>query len=85
VKWYKSKEEYLFKISKQLCSFGKFGYDMDIKRAWESITEEITPSASESLGYYELKQYRTRYDEECSKLLDKRKQLNHNGSRIQAK
>jgi hypothetical protein len=31
-------------------------------------------SATESVGYYDLKQHRPWFDEECSKLLDQRKQ-----------
>jgi hypothetical protein len=31
-------------------------------------------SATESLGYYELKQHKPWFDEECSKFLDQRKQ-----------
>jgi hypothetical protein len=30
-------------------------------------------SATESLGYYELKQHKSWFDEECSKLLDQSK------------
>jgi hypothetical protein len=29
---------------------------------------------SESLGYYEMKQYKPKFDEECSKLSDQRKE-----------
>jgi len=43
---------------------------VDIKRAWESIRENIKPSATENLGYYKLKQHKTWFDEECSKLSD---------------
>jgi hypothetical protein len=44
-------------------------YDMDIKRALESIRENIKASATERLREYELKQYSPWFDEECSKLL----------------
>jgi hypothetical protein len=30
-------------------------------------------STTESLGYYELKQHKSWFDEECSKLLDQRR------------
>jgi fructose-1-phosphate kinase PfkB-like protein len=46
---------------------------MDINRAWETIRENIKISAKESLGYYELKKHGPRFDERCSKLLDRRK------------
>jgi hypothetical protein len=48
---------------------------LDINRAWETIRENITVSAKESLGYHELKKHKPWFDEECSKLLDQRKQV----------
>jgi len=39
--------------------------DKDIKRAWESIKENIKTSAKESLGLQELKQHKPWFDEEC--------------------
>jgi len=47
---------------------------VDINRAWESIKENIKISAKESLGLYELKQYKPRFDDECLHFLDQRKQ-----------
>jgi hypothetical protein len=38
------------------------------------IRESIKISVKDSLGYYELKQYKPWFDEGCSKLLDQRKQ-----------
>jgi hypothetical protein len=53
--------------------------DMEVKeqyrvKVWESIAENIKTSATQSLGYYELKQHKPWFDEECSKLLGRRKQ-----------
>jgi hypothetical protein len=48
--------------------------EVDIKRAWETIRENIKISAKESLGYYELKKYKPWFDEGCSELLGQRKQ-----------
>jgi hypothetical protein len=48
--------------------------EVDINRAWETIRENITISAKQSLGYYELKKHKPWFDEGCSKLLDQRKQ-----------
>jgi hypothetical protein len=45
---------------------------VDIKRAWETIRENIKISAKVSLGYYELKKHKPWFDEGCSKLLDQR-------------
>jgi uncharacterized protein with HEPN domain len=46
--------------------------DVDIIRAWETVSENIKASSTESLGYCEMKQW---FDEECSKLSDQRKQV----------
>jgi hypothetical protein len=43
---------------------------VDIKRAWKRIKENIKALATESLGYYELKQHKPWFDEDCSILLD---------------
>jgi hypothetical protein len=43
---------------------------VDIDSDWENIKI----SAKDSLGHYKLKQHKQWFDEECSKLLDKRKQ-----------
>jgi hypothetical protein len=37
--------------------------EVDINAAWETIIENIKFSATESLGYYELKQHKPRLDE----------------------
>jgi hypothetical protein len=47
--------------------------DVDIRRAWESIGENMKSSATESLGYCELKS-KSWFHEECPKLLYQRKQ-----------
>jgi hypothetical protein len=46
----------------------------EINSAWKTIRENIKSSAKESLGYFELKKHKPRFDEGCSKLLDQRKQ-----------
>ena len=45
----------------------------DINRTWENIKGNIKISAKESLGLYELKQNKPRFDDECSGVLDQRK------------
>jgi hypothetical protein len=47
--------------------------DVDSSRAWESIRENPKASATECLFYYEMKQHELWFDEQCSKLLDRRK------------
>jgi hypothetical protein len=46
----------------------------DIGRAWDNIRENIKISAQESLGYCEPKHRKPWFDEECSELVDRRKQ-----------
>jgi hypothetical protein len=59
--------------------------EVNIKRAWEPIGENIKISAKESLKYYELKKYKPLFDEGCLKLLDQGNKKNCSGYRIQAK
>jgi hypothetical protein len=49
------KEQYQVKISNKFANLENLGDDMDINRAWESNTESMKASATENLGYYELK------------------------------
>jgi hypothetical protein len=46
----------------------------DINRAWDNIRENIKISDQESLAYCESKHCKPCFDEECSKLVDRRKQ-----------
>jgi hypothetical protein len=46
---------------------------VDITGAWDNIREAMKASATESPGYYELKQHKPWFDEECSTLLGERK------------
>jgi hypothetical protein len=43
---------------------------MDTTSVCETIRQYIIISAEESVGYYELRKYKTWFDEERSKLLD---------------
>jgi hypothetical protein len=51
-----------------------FDDNVDMNRAWENIRENIKISPKESLGHYELQQHKPWFDDECSKLIDRRKQ-----------
>jgi hypothetical protein len=46
----------------------------DINNAGESIRENIKTSAKDNLGYQKLKHNKPWFDDECSKLVDQRKQ-----------
>jgi hypothetical protein len=47
---------------------------VEINRDRETIREDIKISAEENLGYYELREYKSWFDEGCSELLDQRNQ-----------
>jgi hypothetical protein len=46
----------------------------DINRAWETIRENIKISAKECVGNCAAKSHKSWFDEECLKLVDRRKQ-----------
>jgi hypothetical protein len=79
------RKEYQIKISNRFAALENLNVSEDINRAWEKIKESIKISAKESLGLYERKHHKPWFDEECSKLLDQRKQLKCSGYRIQTK
>jgi hypothetical protein len=60
---------------KQVCRSGKLKEDNgDISRAWDTIRENIKISAKESISHSESKDHKPWFDEECSELVDRRKQ-----------
>jgi hypothetical protein len=69
------KQQYKAEISNRFAPLENLDdEDVDINRAWESIREKIKTLATQSLGYYELKQHKLWFDDKCSKLLVQRKQ-----------
>jgi hypothetical protein len=46
----------------------------DINRAYDAIRENINISAKQCIGHCEAKCHKPRFDEECLKLVDRRKQ-----------
>jgi hypothetical protein len=46
----------------------------DINRAWDNIRENIKILAQQSLGYCESEYCKLQFDEECSKVVDQKKQ-----------
>jgi hypothetical protein len=79
------KEHYHVEISYRFAALENSDAEVDINKAWETIRQNIKISAKESSGYYELKNHKPWFDEECSKLLDQRKQVNCSDYWIQAK
>jgi hypothetical protein len=67
-------KKYQVKIKNTFADFENSNDNVDINKAWENIRENIKIQAKESPGHYELKQHKLWFDEECSKLLYKKKQ-----------
>jgi hypothetical protein len=68
------KEQYQVKITNRFAALENFDDNMNMNTGWENIRENIKTSAKESLGHYEFQQHKPWFDDECSKLIDKRKQ-----------
>jgi hypothetical protein len=59
------RKHYHIKISNRFAALENLNDSMDVNRAWEDIKENIKISAKESVGVYELKQYKPWFDDEC--------------------
>jgi hypothetical protein len=67
-------EKYQLEISNGCAALENLDESFDINNAWESIRENIKTSAKDNLGYHKLKFNKPWFDDECSKLIDQRKQ-----------
>jgi hypothetical protein len=67
------KEKYQVEISNRFADLESLDECFDINNAWESITENITISPKDNLGYHRLKHNKPWFDDECSKLIDQQK------------
>ena len=82
------RKQYRIKISNKLTALKILSDSENINRACETIQENIKTSAKESLGLYELKLHKPWFDENCLRILDKKKQVkmqwlqNPNQSRV---
>jgi hypothetical protein len=68
------KEMYRVEISNRCAALESLDKCFDINNGWESIRENIKTSAKDNLGYQKLKHNKPWFDDECSKLIDQRKQ-----------
>jgi hypothetical protein len=68
------KEQFRVGVSNRFAALEDLVAEVKINSAWEIIRGNINISAKESLGYLELKKRKPWFDEECTKLLDQRKQ-----------
>jgi hypothetical protein len=64
------KEQFRVEVSNRFAALEDLDTEVEINSAWERIKENITISAKESLGYFELKNHKPWIDEGCLKLLD---------------
>jgi hypothetical protein len=69
------KEQYHVEISNNFAALENLDTEVDINRVWETIKQNINISATESLGYHLLKKNTSWFEEECSELLDKRREV----------
>jgi hypothetical protein len=67
------KEQYQVKITNRSAALENSDDNVDMNTASEN-RENIKTSAKDSLGHYELQQHKPWFDDECSKLTDRRKQ-----------
>jgi hypothetical protein len=68
------KEKYQVETLNRFAALENLDESLDIKSAWESIRENIKTSAKENLEYPRLKHNKPWFDDECSKLLNQRRQ-----------
>jgi hypothetical protein len=68
------KEQYQVTIRNKFAALEIFEDSGDINGAWNNIRENIKISAQESLSYCESKHRKPWFDEECSQLVERRKQ-----------
>jgi hypothetical protein len=79
------KEQYRVTIRNKFAALENTKDSGDINGAWDNIRENIKSSAKESLGYCESKHRKLWFDEQCSELVDRRKQVKYSGWRTQVK
>jgi hypothetical protein len=68
------KERYRVEVSNRFAALEDLAAEVEINSAWKTIRENIKLFFKESLGYYELKKHKKRFNKRCSKLLHQRKQ-----------
>jgi hypothetical protein len=68
------KVKYQVEISNRFAVLESLNESFGINNAWESTREHIKTSAIDNLGCHRLKHNKPWFDDECSKLIDQRKQ-----------
>jgi hypothetical protein len=67
-------EKYHVEVPNRFAALEDLDVMVEINNTWEKIEEAIEISVKESVGCYELRKYKQCLNEECSELLDHRKQ-----------
>jgi hypothetical protein len=70
----KVKEKEQVETSNRYATLESLDESLDITNACGSIRENIKTSAKDNLGYQKLKHNKSWYDDECSNLIDQRKE-----------
>jgi hypothetical protein len=68
------KEQYQVEISNRFATLESLDENFDINKAWEVVTENIKTPEKDNIGHHRLNHNKTWFDDECSKLIHKRKQ-----------
>jgi hypothetical protein len=68
------KEKYNVGVSNLFAALESLDESFDITNTWESVREYIKTSAKDTLEYHRLKHKEPWFDDNCSKLVDERKQ-----------
>jgi hypothetical protein len=68
------KEQYQVTIKNRFSALENLEDNGDINRAWDAIRENVKIFAKECIGHCEPKHHKAWFDEECLKLVDRRKQ-----------
>jgi hypothetical protein len=56
------KKQYCVEISDRFIAFENLDAEVDINKTWETLRANINISAKESLGYYDLKKHKPRFN-----------------------
>jgi hypothetical protein len=68
------KEKYHVEVSSRFAALEDLDAEVEINPIWEMIRENINISATQSLGYYALKEHKPWFNKGCSELFNHRKQ-----------
>jgi hypothetical protein len=79
------KEQFRVEVSNRFAALEDLDTEVEINSAWETFRENITISAKESLGYFELKKHMPWFEEGYSNYEIKENRLNCGGYMVQMK